>query len=160
MALRVKYNQEAGSLLRDCLIEQSIYFTHEKTGIQCKARPDAMAGGLVIDLKTTVDASMRAFQGSAVRYGYFLQAAIINEALKSINQPMEHFVFIPVEKIKPYCVAVYMADGESIEHGIKQFDELMIGLAKCLESNVWPGYGVRDLELPKYALFDEILEIE
>jgi hypothetical protein len=160
MALAVKDNYDASSLLQDCLVEQSIYFTHELTGWQVKARPDAMIGHVVIDLKTTADASMRAFKGSAVRYGYFLQAAMVGEALKSINQHMEHFVFIPVEKVKPYCVAIYIADDESIAHGLSQFDELMIGLAKCLESGVWPGYGLRGLSLPKYAMFDDIQEIE
>ena len=160
MALAVKNSNEAHSLLQDCLVEQSIYFTHEKTGLQIKARPDAMAGSLVIDLKTTSDASKHAFQSSAVRYGYFLQSAIINEALKAINNPLDNFVFISVENKKPYCIAIDMVDGESIEHSVKQFDELMMGLAKCMESNVWPGYGVRDLMIPKYAMQDEILEIE
>ena len=160
MAKEVRDNEQAMQLLQDCAIERSIYFTHEKTGLQVKSRPDAWCNGIVIDLKTTGDAGMRAFQSSAMTYGYFLQAAVCNEALKSLNQVMEHFVFLIVEKKAPFCTAIYMVDGEVIDYGVNQFDSLMEGLAKCIKEDYWPGYGVRDLTVPGYAKFDEVLEIE
>ena len=160
MAKAIRDNEQAVQLLQDCAIERSIYFTHESTGLQVKSRPDAWCNGIVIDLKTTSDAGMRAFQGSAMTYGYFLQAAVCNEALKSLNQTMEHFVFLNVEKKPPFCTAIYMVDGEAIDYGVNQLDSLMEGLAKCIKEGNWPGYGVRDLSLPGYAKFDEIQEIE
>lgn len=160
MAKSVKENEDCSLLLKDCLIERSIYFTHVSTGLQVKARPDAWSGAIVNDLKTTANASPYDFGHSANKYGYFLQAAIMNEALFSINQPMEHFVFIAVEKNPPYCTAVYMAEAESIAHETMQFDRLMERLAQCIKEDKWPGYGIHDLALPKYAMFDDEMEME
>lgn len=160
MATSVIKNPNSANLFKDCLVEKSIYFTHKPTGLQVKARPDAWSGSIVMDLKTTAEASLRAFQSSSVKYGYFLQAAIVNEALASIDQFMEHFVFVPVEKSAPHCVAVYMVDGESITESVREFDILMAGLATCLETNVWPGYGIKDLTMPKWGVFQDELEVE
>lgn len=160
MAKSVRDNEQAVQLLQDCAVERSIYFTHEKTGLQVKSRPDAWCNGIVIDLKTTVDASLRGMQSSAMTYGYFLQAALCSEALKSLNQTMEHFVFLTVEKKAPFCTAIYMTDGQAIDYGIEQFDSLMEGLSKCIKEDYWPGYGIKDLTLPGYAKFDIALEIE
>lgn len=160
MAKSVLNDENASQLLQDCIIEQSIYFTHKSTGLQVKARPDAWSGQIIMDLKTTADARLKSFQSSCMTYGYFIQAAIVDAAISSIGEKMEHFVFIPVEKEPPYCVGVYMTDSDSLDYGAKQFDGLMENLAKCLESNTWPGYGVQDLSAPAYAQYDEILEIE
>lgn len=172
MAQSIKEHEYASKLLEDCIIEQSIYFTHKTTGLQVKARPDAWSGHVVIDLKTSANACLKSFQGSSMNYGYFLQAAIINEAVKALDLEMEHFVFIAVEKEPPYCVGVYvinkndeLPDGmimpsEALEYGVNQFNALMENLARCIEKNNWPGYGVQDLSLPAYAKYDEVLEIE
>ncbi len=160
MAKSVTEDENASQLLKDCAIEKSIYFTHKETGLQVKARPDAWLGSVVCDLKTTGDARPWKFQSSCANYGYFLQAAIIKEALASVGQEMEHFVCIPIEKEPPYCVGVYMFDAESIDFGLKQFNDLMIGVARCIEKDSWPSYGVQDITVPKYALFEESMEIE
>lgn len=160
MAKSVKDDEYAAPLLQDCLIERSIYFTHKETGLLVKARPDAMSGSIVCDLKTTADAREHKFQSSAMVYGYFIQAAIIKNALDSIESPMDDFVFICVEKEEPYAVASYITKPEAIEYGDKQFNDLMRGLKKCIDSNKWPSYGIKDLDVPGYAQYDEVLEVE
>lgn len=160
IAEAVRRHPLAESLLDGCLVEQSIYFTHQVTGIQCKARPDAWLGQIVVDLKTTADASFRAFQSSAFKYGYFLQAGLIREALYSINIEMERFVFIAVEKEFPYAVGIYILDDEALDYGVNQFNELMTNYASCLEKNNWPCYPLQNLTLPKYAEYDVIESIE
>jgi exodeoxyribonuclease VIII len=160
MSVSVRGVDEANMLLSDCNIEDSIYFTHESTGIQCKVRPDAWSGSLVCDLKTTVDASLRAFQGSAVHYGYFLQAGMNYCALKSLGIKMEKFAFIVVEKAAPYATAIYILTDEALDYGINQFNALMIQVAECHQSNQWPSYGIRDCDLPKYLKFDSMKEFD
>ena len=118
-------NELCKEMLEGCEIEKSIYFTHLGTGIQCKVRPDAFKGGLVIDLKTTADASYRSFQNSAYKFGYFLQAAMIDYAFLSQGMKMEKFIFIVVEKEPPYAVAVYVLDEEAIVYGVKQCNSLI-----------------------------------
>ncbi len=149
-------NQTVRDLLRDAKMEKSIYWKHEPTGLICKARPDVWQGTIVSDLKTTQNAGFRAFQSSAYQYGYFLQAGMIYEALKSIGEPFHNFVNICIEKTKPYAIGLYMMDDEAVQFGIDMFHSIMDRYALCLERNIWPDYGIQKLTVPNYAT----LEIE
>jgi hypothetical protein len=160
MASVVHGNDLAAALLDDCVIEESIYFTHKSTGLQCKVRPDAWNGSIVIDLKTTKDACYPAFQRSAFQYGYFLQAGMIYEALRSVDIVMEKFVFLAIEKKAPYPMAIYTLDDEAIDYGVNQFNSLMEQFANCHEKNKWPGYPLMNLCVPNYANFDVIETVE
>jgi hypothetical protein len=146
----VSSNDLACDLLRDCKVEQSIYFTHAPTGIQVKCRPDAWNGSIVVDLKTSASAHYRDFRGSVFKYGYAIQAAIIKLALHSIGIALEKFVFIVIEKDPPYPIGIYMLDDEVIDYGLAQFEKLILAYSLCLEKNEWPGYPVQTLYLPKW----------
>lgn len=156
----VSKNEMARSLLDDCQIEQSIYFTHKETGIQCKCRPDAWNGSIVVDLKTTKDASFRAFQNSAFKYGYFLQAGMIHQGLASIGLSLEKFVFIAVEKDFPHAVGLFILDEEAIDYGVNQFNTLMTSFYQCHKYVNWPSYGLNVLTVPNYANFEIETEYE
>ena len=160
MAKSIKSDECAAQLLDGCLIERSIYFTHESTGLLVKARPDAWSGGIVCDLKTTADAREHKFQSSAMSYGYFIQAAIIKSALRSVDIIMDDFVFICIEKEPPFAVGSYIVTPDAMSYGETQFDSLMKGLKQCMDSNKWPSYGIKDLDVPGYAQYDEVMEIE
>lgn len=160
MATSVINNPNSANLFKDCLVEKSIYFTHKATNIQLKSRPDAMSGSIIIDLKTTADASKNAFRYSADKFGYFTQAVMAKLALESIGQHMDEFVFVPVEKSAPYCVAVYTVSHDTLFDEAQDFEVLMTNLARCMESNVWPGYSISTLERSKYAGYNNELEIE
>ncbi len=153
-------NDTAMALLSGCFIEQSIYFTHKPTGMQCKARPDAWLNGVAIDLKTAKNASHRAFQYAAMDRGYFLQAGMMFKAFESIDIEMQEFVFIVGEKEAPYSVAIYTLNQEGINYGVQLFDDLMQGLKHCLDNDRWPGYGIKELTVPKWISNDVLEEIE
>lgn len=160
MANSVLSNVHAKTLLNNCLVEQSIYFTHKETGLQCKARPDAMFNNLVMDLKTNADGSYRAFQAACVNYGYFIQAAMVKQALESIDVELDEFIFIGVEKEPPYCVSIYNLSCEALEYGEKLFNDIMLGIKYCLDNNNWPGYAVKEIFPPKWVRYDDEMEIE
>lgn len=141
----------AQSLFTDVSVEKSIYFTHKPTGLQCKVRPDAWAGSIVTDLKTCKDASYRAFQSSAYSGGYFIQAAMIKEALESIGQRLEKFIFYCVEKSPCVPCTYYIVDDDSLERGLNEFNTVMYGIAHCLETNKWPSYKPQTLTYPAWA---------
>lgn len=151
MALKLNNNDMFKSLTDGAEIEQSIYFTHKPTGIQCKVRPDAWLGSIVTDLKTTVDSGYRAFQMSAYKSGYFLQAGMIHEALKSIDIDMEKFVIACVENQEPHAEALYVLDDESIDFGIQQFNHLMTKMAEKMESGDWFSYELQTLCVPNWG---------
>lgn len=148
-------NEIGQHLFNDVNVEQSIYFTHKHTGLQCKVRPDAWAGSVVTDLKTCADAGYRSFQSAAFKEGYFLQAAMIKAALDSIGIQLEKFVFFCVEKTGARPCVYYVLDNEALEYGMNQFDSLMEQFAHCLAHNEWDSYAPQTLYVPKYALIEE-----
>jgi exodeoxyribonuclease VIII len=160
IALAFRDNSLAQAILDGSKVEQSIYFTHQETGLQCKVRPDIWNNTLVSDLKTTNDASYDKFQRSASKYGYFIQAGMIYEALKSINIIMEKFIFIVVEKEFPNAIAIYELDEECIEFGIQQFNLLMRQLIECKIKESFPSYPYTKLFLPTYSQYEQIGEIQ
>jgi len=131
-------------------VENSIFFRHELTGLQCKVRPDAWLGDIVIDLKTSADASFRAFQSSAVTNGYYLQAGMIKRALESLNKPLKNFIFVVVEKKEPYAIGIYKLDDEALEYGANEFDTLMVELDKYIQKDEFPDYGIQTLSIPAW----------
>lgn len=141
----------ASSLFGMSKNEQSIYFTHEATGLQVKVRPDAWMGSIVTDLKTVKSAYYRDFQSSAYKYGYFLQAAMIKLGLESVGIEMEKFIFYCVEKNEPYLPAYYILDDDALTFGVNQFHDLMNRFALCVEENEWSGYEPQILYTPNYA---------
>lgn len=148
-------NDVAESLFKGVKVEQSIYFTHEETGLQVKVRPDAWVGSVVTDLKTCIDASYRAFERAAFSSGYFLQAAMIHEALKSIGIKMEKFIFFCVEKTGALATVYYPLDDDALQYGICQFNQLMQQFAWCKQNNQWDSYEPQHLYLPGYAKFED-----
>lgn len=154
MSESVLRDDTAQSLFRDIKTENSIYFTHESTGLQCKVRPDAWVGSVVTDLKTAKDASYRVFQNAAFSSGYFLQAGMIKVALASIGITLEKFVFYCVEKTPGYPCVYYVLDDEALDYGVNQFNTLMEQFAHCLEQNEWSSYESQILYLPNYAQYE------
>jgi hypothetical protein len=150
MASAVRSDAVCSSLIAGGKFERSIFFEHDLTGLQCKARPDIWISGVIGDLKTTESAGVRDFQTSGHKYGYFVQAGMMLQALKSLDIDMSMFVFLCVEKYAPYAVAAYPLSAEALEYGCNLFDELMIKLQVCKESGMWPSYGTNELGLPLY----------
>lgn len=144
-------NDVTEQLIETAAIENSIYFTHKETGVQCKARPDALLGDIVTDLKTTASAEYRDFQSSAYRYGYYLQAAMIRVALDSLDIKMDRFYFLLVEKEAPFATTVYALDNSAIDYGWNMFNSLMRDYAECLEKDSWPSYPAQLMFAPAYA---------
>lgn len=139
------------TLIVDSEFEKSIFWTDEETGLQFKARPDIWSEKMIVDLKTTADASPSAFKRSAFNYGYFLQAGMMFEAAKAIGAPIDVFAILACEKESPFMTAVFMMSEESLQKGIDQFNACKKCLKKCMDSNEWPGYGIQELEFPAWA---------
>lgn len=142
--------------------EVSIVWDDPETGIRCKARLDAPAWelGVVGDLKSTEDASPRAFRSSIWNYGYHRQAAhylggcsVLAAAGLMENPPPDLWTFIAVEKREPFAVAVYELDAPALDAGRRQLRPLLRVYAECLESDRWPAYSedAQPISLPEWA---------
>ncbi len=156
MALSITNDSASNDLIQGCEVEKSIYWIDPDTQILCKCRPDAMFNNYVVDLKTTANASERAFQSDFYKYGYHIQVAMIQEGLKhALGKEVTNFIDLAVEKTEPYCMAIYSIDEAAIEHGKKEFKHQLMKMKHCFDNNDWPGYGIKNLMLPAYATIEE-----
>jgi exodeoxyribonuclease VIII len=135
--------------------ETTHMWTDPATGLQCKCRPDWLTddGSLIIDLKTTEDASPKGFEKSVANWRYHVQAAWYLQGLEQATGTRpDQFIFICVEKKPPYAVAVYAAASEMIDSGWKAAERDLEVLATCKAANAWPGYSdqIEIISLPPW----------
>jgi exodeoxyribonuclease VIII len=152
MASLIKEHEIVATLLDEAVFEQSIFWTDKETGIQFKARPDIWSEKMIVDLKTTADASLYKMQRAALDYGYYLQAGMAHEACKALGRPFDMFVILAAEKEAPHVPAVFMMDDDALQFGIDQFMRYKSQLHECMQSGKWPGYPVQELAVPGYAV--------
>jgi len=157
MAGAVLMHPTARTVVNDApgLVEASFVWRDPATGILCKGRADRTVTSqrLLVDLKSTEDASPGAFQRSAFKYGYHRQMAMYLDGLAAVGHPMEGALLVAVEKTPPYALAVYLLAEDAISFGRSEYRTLLGILKSCQESGDWPGYpeDVQALGLPEYA---------
>lgn len=139
-------------LVEGAKYEKSIYWTDKETGILCKSRPDIWHTNMIVDLKTTADASFHAFQRDLYSYGYHIQAAMIREGIREImGKDMSNFIFLAIEKEEPFVPAIYQLDESALDRGRDALKCHLQTYKECLEKNEWPGYPIERISLPAYA---------
>lgn len=158
IARTIEENKIANYLLHG-EVEQSVYTVDDLTGVEYKVRPDSyrIVGerGIIVDLKTTNDASTDAFMRDAVKYGYDMQAAMYKAAMeKEFKIPFD-FVFVAVEKSEPHMINVMQCDPLLLTRGYDMFREYIGIYKECLETGNWYGYNgkqgyINTLGLPAY----------
>lgn len=124
--------------------EKPFFWVDEMTGEECKCRVDvlntAYSQPIIVDVKSTTDASTDAFMRSAINYGYDFQSAFYTDGVeKNIGQkPL--FVFIAVEKEPPYAVNILQADELILRRGYDLFREYIGIYHDCKQNDNWYGY--------------------
>lgn len=142
-------------ILRAGDAEKTFTWEDPETGAPCKCRPDWLSSstGLVLDLKSTQDASRYAFGKSAYQHRYHVQSPFYLDGLEHSGHRMDGFVFAAVESVYPYAVQVYYVDDHVNDLGRYRYKQDLKVYAECLRSGNWPGLPVEisSLELPTYA---------
>ena len=137
--------------------EQSFFCTDKETGLELKARPDFILDdcSLILDLKTTADASPKGFQSSVAKFRYYCQASHYLDVVEGeTGTRPQAFLFIAVEKTRPFSTAVYMADQAMIDLGKQHAREDLNNIAQWIADKKFPGYSerVEEISLPKWML--------
>ena len=124
------------------------FFSEDLGGIRAKCRPDWISHdkNIVVDLKTTQDASPKGFQKSIGQFGYHIQAAFYLRTLQNLGFDSYDFIFIAIEKTAPFCVGVYRASMEMLEEGNKKVDEAIDKILWCKENDSYPDYTPNEIE--------------
>ena len=155
MCASVRAHPLASKMVRDGDPELTIRWRDEETGLECRARADYYVRPLrmVVDVKTAMDASAGEFRRAVAKYGYHRQDAFYRAAFAAIGEPVDHFVFVVVEKTAPYAVATYALDGDATLRGHESIARDMAAMARCFRDNDYPGYPVeiQTLTVPPWA---------
>jgi exodeoxyribonuclease VIII len=149
--------------------EMSFYWHDASTDMLLRCRPDYLTdSGIVVDLKSTEDASPEGFAKSIANWRYYVQHPFyvdgINEAIRQADldrAKARTMVFIAVEKKPPYAVGVYVLDAESIELGRLDYIRDVNRLAEAMATDIWPGFGddIQPIALPTWKKVQAIASI-
>ncbi len=131
--------------------------------IDCKAKLDYFVepcekfpNGLIVDLKTTINATSEEFGKSIYKFGYHNQVAFYCKAVKQIYKTENYptFIFIAAEKNSPYECAFYSANEDVMIAGLKDNARLMGLYAECMQKGEWHGYEdqIVPIGMPAWAM--------
>jgi exodeoxyribonuclease VIII len=152
IAESVRNHPRARVLLSQGQPEVSVFSKLNGTLVKC--RPDWLRDdGIIVDLKTTQDASPAEFARSAWKYRYHVQAAFYTDVCLSAGIAVRSFVFVAVETKPPYLVACYVLNPLDLELGREAYRRDLDTYQRCVYTGEWPGYSedIKTLELPAWA---------
>lgn len=122
---------------------------------------------VIVDLKTTTDASPRAFGIAAYKLRYHAQAAFYTDVLAAelgIDPDDICFVFIAQEKDAPYVAQAYEVPVTVIRQGRDEYLAALAAFQQAEKNNDWRGYenpdergGLRDLWFPEYGFAEVVV---
>lgn len=154
MCASVMAHNSASKLLKKGEAEVSFFFDTPIEKIRGKCRPDWITtSNILVDVKTTQDASREAFSKAIANYSYYKQAAYYLDGTKEITGNDKNFVFIVVEKEPPYAVACYLIEDRAIEFGRSEYLKNLITYQESLSSQNWNGYSplIEEIFMPEWA---------
>ena len=117
-------NEDIGELLIGNT-EVPMVWEDSLSSVRCKGKVDILHKDVIIDLKTTQDASFEAFRRSAYRYGYNRQAAFYLDGFGA-----KEFIFVVIEKKAPYNIGVYHCSDGFIDSGREEYSRLLMDYRK------------------------------
>jgi PDDEXK-like domain of unknown function (DUF3799) len=136
-------DKKMGGLLHG-LVERSIIWRDEKTGIWIKTRPDVAPVSSVdfADYKTITSVEYDDVRRSVGEFGYHMQGdLILTGARKVLKMDNPRFTLVFQEKKSPYCVRIFTPKDEELERGARLNRKALDTMAGCLKSKIWPGPG-------------------
>jgi hypothetical protein len=122
-------------LLQRGLPERSLFWHDPETGIRCKIRPDLLVlPHLILELKTTFDASLAVFQRTLQMQRYHLSAAMYLEGVKYLTDHAINYVYLVASRHPPYQVETFVPGAEMLHEGARLY---RTALHKVVTDPVW-----------------------
>jgi hypothetical protein len=162
--MAVMTHPAAALLLAQGIVETTIIWKDERTGLLCKARPDALpdpSKRTLIDLKSSHSADPKSFVRRILDFGYDRAAVHYMSGMNTItDHNYDIYVFVVVEPKPPHRVGVYTLDSFFIGHGETERERLMDLELLCKTSGIYPHYTpdphtglwITEIELPGYVI--------
>lgn len=140
----------ARGLLQGGKAEQTVYAIDKETGELIKCRMDYLPdnGSMIVDVKSTEDASPNGFGKSAANYRYPVQTAWYHHVLdEAFGEHPPHWVFLAFEKEPPYAIGVYFAQPEDTARAAVAARRDFMRIVEHKRAGFWPDYGTEALPL-------------
>jgi len=125
--------------------------TEEDVLIKCRTDYLHDSGRMIVDVKSTEDASPTGFGKSAANYRYDVQNAWYNGVFDALyGEHPENWVFLAFEKDPPYAVGVYYTTPEQVARAAVAARRDFMRIVECRRAQHWPDYGfdIQELQLP------------
>lgn len=141
-------------------VEQSLFWRDliwRRARLDIFPDPDTPGRPIIVDYKTTTDASPKGFQKSAANFDYFIQDPWYLDAYRAVTgRDDAAFVFVVQEKEPPYVVGCYELTDSYRRIGQWRAERAVAIWQHCRETGVWPAYSteVERIDAPRW------LEIE
>ncbi|MFC3504836.1 PD-(D/E)XK nuclease-like domain-containing protein [Micromonospora krabiensis] len=150
----VRSHPIAGALLSKGDVEQSLFWTDDRTGIWRRARLDLLRTDAIVDLKSCESADGEHVAKAIARYGYHAQADFYLEGARALGLGELPFLFVFVEKRPPHLIHVVQLGPDELAAGRHLNNRAIDRFAECQRTGVWPGYAddITTISLPPYAL--------
>jgi len=132
------------------IIEKAGIFADPDYNIIGTIKPDIRIPdlGIIVDLKTTTDASAWSFPRSIRRFKYDWQAWwYLRGANQLSHEYYDTFIIIAIEKLPPYGINLFQIV-EGLYYADMQIRPLLDSFADCIAADMWPCYPA-----------DEVIEI-
>lgn len=131
-------------LIKGTEYQLSLFWTDEETGLNLKTRPDIckVKKNVVINLKTALDGSPRAFSRDLVKYDYPMQACLeIKGCVDSgLMSTVDNYFWLVVEKTPPFNATIYEFDAADISACTDELNYYLNRIAEAKETDKWTGY--------------------
>ena len=151
---------DAAPFLKEGVAEQAYFSELGGVKVRCKVDYYVERLGLIIDLKTSKDATNKSFSKAIADNAYHVQAAFYIDLLASLNKKVNKFLFIVVENFDDFRVAFYELSETAISLGRSKYLEAIEiykninKLNSHIYTNLKTGEIVQSIDLPRWAYYE------
>ena len=136
------------------------HYVDDFNGAKVKVRTDYKKPGVLIDLKTTRDASRDGFIREIASYDLHIQAAYYRDVVRHCDGQERRFLFIAQEKAPPFATNIIQPSAQMLAVGTYEYEILLQQHLKCLATGKYRGYsifadnkfGVEEVDIPAWKI--------
>lgn len=124
--------------------------------VACKIKPDINPlSNIIVDLKTTDDATVQSFSRTVFNFSYHIQAAFYALVSEEITgKPIDKFVFIAIEKNAPYALREFEFQGDELSYCKEYVEKKLVSFRNSKDFDLWDGYPnyPHKIDMPKWIM--------
>jgi hypothetical protein len=154
MSLSVTAHPIAKNLLLLGNAEESMFWL--ESDLWAKCRLDFVSNStktpIIVELKSTRDASLEAFQRQSYTLGYYIKYRWYQHAFNVFTGETVPVYVISTENVAPFDTVVYQVDQDSMDYADDKIHKALETIRACKKTEVYPGISskLETLSLPPW----------